>query len=136
MQLTREETDLIRQCLLEKVSPYLIIIFGSALTGRMLPESDIDIAFLTEEKLNAYDVFMVGQELAGLLGRDVDLVDLKSASTVFQARVITTGRVIYCSDETKRMLFEMVTLKKYARLNEERRQVMDRLFERGLPHEG
>jgi len=136
MQLTREETDLIRQCLLEKVSPYLIIIFGSALTGRMLPESDIDIAFLTEEKLNAYDVFMVGQELAGLLGRDVDLVDLKSASTVFQARVITTGRVIYCSDETKRMLFEMVTLKKYARLNEERRQVMDRLFKRGLPHEG
>lgn len=132
MQLSRQEIDLIRRCLLEKVSPYLIIIFGSALSGRILPESDIDIAFLSEKKLSAYDVFMVGQELAGLLDRDVDLVDLEIASTVFQARVITTGKVIYCNDETKRMLFEMVTLKKYARLNEERRHIMDKLFERGL----
>ena len=98
----------------------------------MLPESDIDIAFLSEKKLSAYDVFMVGQELAGLLNRDVDLVDLSISSTVFQARVITTGKVIYCNNDTKRMLFEMVTLKKYARLNEERRHIMDKLFKRGL----
>lgn len=59
-------------------------------------------------------------------------MDLEVASTVFQARVITTGKVIYCDNETKRMLFEMVTLKKYARLNEEKRNIMDKLFERGL----
>ncbi|WP_340139993.1 nucleotidyltransferase domain-containing protein [Desulfofarcimen acetoxidans] len=67
MQLRRQEIDLIRRYLLEQVSPYLIIVFGSGLSGRMLPESDIDIAFLSEKKLNAYDVFMAGQELAGFL---------------------------------------------------------------------
>lgn len=136
MELGQQETNLIREFLLEKVSPYLIIIFGSAFSGRMLPESDIDIAYLSEKELSAYDIFMIGQELAGLLCRDVDLVDLKLVSTVFQARVITTGKVIHCNDDTRRMWFEMVTLKKYARLNEERRDIMDKLLERGLPHEG
>ncbi|MTI83617.1 MAG: nucleotidyltransferase domain-containing protein [Firmicutes bacterium] len=134
--LKQQEIDISRHCLIKKVSPYLIIFFGSALPGRMLPESDIDIAFLSDQELGAYDVFMIGQELAGLLCRDVDLVDLKRASTVFQARVIITGKVVYCNDEAKRMLFEMVTLKKYARLNEERMHIMGKLLERGLPHEG
>lgn len=133
MQLSEQQIDLIRRHLLKKISPYLIIIFGSAISGRMLPESDIDIAFLSEQKLDVYDVFMVGQKLAGLLDRNVDLVDLQRASTVFQARVVTTGQVIYSADENKRMVFEMVTLKKYARLNEERKRIVDRLFERGFP---
>jgi len=54
----------------------------------------------------------------------------------FKGNMNKNGRQYSCNDETKRMLFEMVTLKKYARLNEERRHIMDKLFERGLPHEG
>ncbi|AGL03852.1 putative nucleotidyltransferase [Desulfoscipio gibsoniae DSM 7213] len=135
MYLKEPQIELIKTYLQEQIAPYLIIIFGSALTGKMLPDSDIDIAFLAEQKFSAYKLFMIGQHLADKLGRDVDLVDLNTASTVFQARVLTTGKVIYCTDETKRMLFYMLTLKKYARLNEERKQIIDRIAIRGTRYD-
>jgi len=134
MQIKPGQLELIKDYLLEKISPYLIIVFGSALTGKMLPDSDIDTAFLADREHNAYDIYMVGQELADMLGRDVDLVNLGKASTVFQARVLTTGKVIYCSDDTRRMFFAMYTLKKYARLNEERRCILDKITGRGTAH--
>lgn len=127
MHLSLEQIELIIQYLLEKISPYLIIGFGSAFGGNMLAESDIDLAFLSDQKHSPYEIFMITQGLADLLGRDVDLVDLDRASTVFQARVITTGKVLYSSDETRRMYFYMLTLKKYARLNEERRCILDKM---------
>ena len=36
---------------------------------------------------------MLSQELADLLNREVDLIDLDKASTVFQAQVLNTGTV-------------------------------------------
>ncbi len=127
MHLNQLQIKLIKMHLRQQIAPYLIIIFGSALTGKMLSHSDVDIAFLAEQKFSAYDLFIIGQHLADKLGRDVDLVDLQTASTVFQARVLTTGKVIHCTDDTKRMLFHMHTLKKYARLNEERKIIVEKL---------
>jgi len=127
MHLNQLQIKLIKTHLRQQIAPYLIIIFGSALTGKMLSHSDVDIAFLAEQKFSAYDLFIIGQHLADKLGRDVDLVDLQTASTVFQARVLTTGKVIHCTDDTKRMLFHMLTLKKYARLNEERKIIVEKL---------
>lgn len=129
--MKQKEVDSTVNYLEEKIAPYLIILFGSNLTGNTTFESDIDLAFLSRYKHTAYDVFMVSQELADMLGREVDLVDLSKSSTVFQARVMSTGKVIYCSDETKRMLFHMLALKKYARLNEERRVIMNKMVKGG-----
>ena len=129
--MKQQEVDLTINYLVEKISPYLIILFGSTLTGKITSDSDVDLAFLSGHNHTAYDSFMVSQELADMLGREVDLVDLSKSSTVFQARVMSTGKVIYCSDETKRMLFHMLALKKYARLNEERRVVMNKMVKGG-----
>jgi hypothetical protein len=74
---------------------------------------------------------MIGQKLASLLDREVDLVDLSKASTVFQVQVVSTGKVIYCNDERRRMFFEMTVLKKYAMLNEERQCILEEIRERG-----
>lgn len=130
MDIEDKGTLVIKQYLLEKLSPYLIIIFGSTAKGNLRKDSDIDIAFLSERRFSNYEIYMHSQSLADLLGREVDLVDLDKASTVFQARVISTGKVIYSQDETKRMLYYMLTLKKYARLNEERQCILRKLEER------
>nr|WP_238480675.1 nucleotidyltransferase domain-containing protein [Desulforadius tongensis] len=126
---------MIKRYLVERVAPYLIILFGSAVKGNMRDESDVDIAFLSDKKFSAYDLFMIGQGLAGLLGRDVDLVDLEEVSTVFQVQVLGNGRIIYCTDEKKRIAFQMLALKKYARLNEERRRVIEKITMRGSVYE-
>ncbi|MGF6947554.1 hypothetical protein QF028_000047 [Neobacillus sp. B4I6] len=78
---------------------------------------------------------MIAQEIATKLNRDVDLIDLSEASTVFQAQVIYTGRVIYCIDNNKKAKFELKTLKMYAKLNEERSPILKKVEESGSIYE-
>jgi len=131
----KEEIGLINKYLRKKISPYLIILYGSFAKGKARKDSDVDIAFLSDNKFSDYEIFMIGQGLADILGKDVDLVDLSRSSTVFQTQVISTGKVIYCSNEKKRMLFEMTVLKKYARLNEERQHILKKVMECGSVYE-
>lgn len=129
--INEKEIMLIKDFLLDKVKPYVVYLFGSAAKGNMREDSDIDLGFISDEKLDAYEVFMIAQELADLLGREVDLVDLNQASTVFQLQVISKGKVIHSADETRRKLFELLVLKKYTRLNEERQVILEKIKERG-----
>ena len=119
----------------DKAAAELVILFGSAANGTLRDDSDIDLAFLSEKELDAYAVFCIGQDLASLLGRDVDLIDIKKASTVLKARIIGTGRALYCSNESKKHEFQIRALKEYALLNEERKVILDRIQERGSVYE-
>ena len=111
-------SEIIKQCLIEHVSPYLIVLFGSFAKGTIHADSDLDIAFLSEKHFSDYELFMLAQMISSIVGREVDLIPLDKASTVFQAQIVGTGEVIYCTDETKKMYFEMKALKQYAKLNE------------------
>ncbi|WP_197089566.1 nucleotidyltransferase domain-containing protein [Bacillus sp. SA1-12] len=115
----------------EKISPHLIYIFGSTVKGTSNKGSDIDIAYLSDRTLDEYQIFILAQELASIINIDVDLIDLKKASTVFQGQIVSTGKVIYCPDDKIRMNYEMKTLKMYAKLNEERKLIIDNVQESG-----
>jgi hypothetical protein len=65
--------------------------------------------------------------LASVLKREVDLIDLRSASTVMAIQVISTGRLLYDADASVRGGFEDFTYSSYARLNEERREILTRV---------
>ncbi len=117
--------------LVEKAAAYVIIIFGSYGKGLSRAESDIDVAYLGDRELGSYEIFMLAQEMAGRLGKDVDLLDLNVVSTVMKAQVVSSGTVIYCSDEQRRMEFFIRTLKEYALLNEERAVILKEIERRG-----
>ncbi len=76
--------------------------------------------------------FEIAQELAAQLHRDVDLVDLRTASTVMRMQVLSTGTCLDAPDEPARREFEMYAYADYARLNEERRELVKGITERGL----
>ncbi|MCX7904371.1 MAG: nucleotidyltransferase domain-containing protein [Caloramator sp.] len=126
--MNKNYDDLIISFLRKKINPYLIMLFGSINKDYFRNDSDIDIAFLSDLKLSQYDIFMLAQELADILKRDVDLVDLNKASTVFKVQIISTGRIIYSSDEYRRATFMMRALKEYALLNEERKIIIDNML--------
>ena len=84
---------------------------------------------MCESPSNAYNNFILAQTLAAQLKRDVDLIDLKQATTVLQMQIIANGYIILSKDEKKRAFFEMVVYKNYAKLNEERAPVLDRIKE-------
>jgi predicted nucleotidyltransferase len=107
-----------------------VYLFGSEAEGRARPDSDVDLAFLSERALDPVVVFDVAQDLATALHRDVDLVDLSRASTVLRAQVIGRGRVLHSGDARRVGEFEMYALSDYARLNEERARVMESFLER------
>ncbi|MEO7297090.1 MAG: nucleotidyltransferase domain-containing protein [Verrucomicrobiota bacterium] len=106
------------------LQPIAVYLFGSVAENRDRPVSDIDIAVLLREPISAVQLFELQTELAEALSRDVDLVDLASASTVMRKEVLRTGRLLFEGDKLRREEFEMYTLSDYARLNEERAPIL------------
>lgn len=134
--MTIEDAEkLITDFLVDRITPSVIYLFGSRAADRARSNSDYDIAYLSDKHLSNYERFMLAQELAAILNRDVDLVDLKQASTVFQTEIIETGKVLYGDHSTDKALFEMRALKDYAILNEERRVILENISERGQIYE-
>lgn len=106
--------------------------FGSQVKGSARPESDVDLAVLARHPIPALRRFEIAQELAGQLHRDVDLLDLRTASAVMRMQVISTGECLDAADESARREFEMYAYSDYARLNEERRDILKRISATGL----
>jgi predicted nucleotidyltransferase len=129
--ITQQQIDIIKNFLIKNLDVDVIYLFGSSVKNTMREDSDIDIAFLSEKSVDTFDLFLLSQKLADLVGREVDLIDIKKATTVFQTQIISTGIVIYSRDEKKRAIFEMITYKSYARLNEEREEILDKIKESG-----
>jgi hypothetical protein len=92
----------------------------------------VDIAVLASTPIPELRRFALAQELAVHLHRDVDLVDLRKVSTVMRMQVLSTGVCLRTSDELARQEFEMYVYADYARLNEERREVVKDIAHRGL----
>src|SRR5690554_3820010 len=129
MVLPPHNEQLIINFLTKKLNPYLLILFGSAATDQMHEDSDLDIAYLTDQNYDDYARFLIAQELASKVGYEVDLVNLQKASTVLQTEIVSKGKVIYCTDHLRRMNFHMKVLSQYVRLNEERQIVIDKIKE-------
>jgi uncharacterized protein len=126
----------IKKFLVEKIDPAFIIVFGSFAKQSTHQNSDIDIAFYsTDKNMTIYEIFLLAQELADNLKFEVDLVDLRAASTVFQAQIYCTGKVIYSKDDHLRRNAEMLALSMYAKLNEERKGILQKVDESGTIYE-
>ncbi|MCC6619667.1 MAG: nucleotidyltransferase domain-containing protein [Deltaproteobacteria bacterium] len=113
----------------------LVYLFGSHAAGATHPESDVDLAVLSRHPIGAMARFELAQALAGRLGREVDLVDLSSASTVLRKEVVAHGRLLHASAPRARADFEWRALADYARLNEERRPILERVAREGRVHD-
>ncbi len=126
----------IRDFLLSKLNPSYLIVFGSYAKNTMHQNSDLDIAFYNQETtFSPYEIFLIAQELADILKMDVDLVDLRSASTVFKVQIYTTGIVIFAKDEILLKNQQMTALSMYAKLNEEREVILTKIQESGAIYE-
>jgi uncharacterized protein len=108
-----------------------IYLFGSHAAGTANRESDVDIAVLPPAPLGDEERWHLAQTLAVELGGDVDLVDLRRASTVLRVQVVDSGKLLFESDTAARQAFEALALSAYARLNEERRGIIDDIRARG-----
>jgi predicted nucleotidyltransferase len=122
-------TQLITDLLAAHPAIRLGILFGSLATGRNRGDSDIDIAVAAGKPLTVNQKMALIGDLAQLLGRPVDLIDLQVTRGPLFRQILTRGRVIYCSDRAlygdiiRTMLFyEADMTPYYERILTERRQ--------------
>lgn len=107
-----------------------IYVFGSYVSNSMMSESDIDIAFLSFQKIPPVKKWKIQEGLASLLDRDIDLVDLKDATVVLRAEIVENGKRIYAGNEFDCDNFEVTTYSMYADLNESRIHILNDLKEK------
>lgn len=82
--------------LAEKYQLSLVLLFGSQVTGETHPESDFDIAYYANRKVDFNDKIMINTILTGILENiNVQLVDAKTASPLLLKKIVTQAIVLY-----------------------------------------
>lgn len=125
--------EFVRQAIPDLIALYR---FGSQAKGTMRPDSDVDLAVLARNPIPALRRFELAQEVATRLHRDVDLVDLRTASTVMRMQVISTGECLFTAGDRLQGEFEDMVYSAYARLNEERGEILNDIRMRGSVYAG
>jgi len=102
-------------------------LLGSAVSGRMRADSDIDIALLSRPggRMDALERAALATKIAFEIGRDVDIGELGSGNLVYAKEALLTGRRIFSRDVSASDEAEATLLGMYTSFNEERREVLD-----------
>ncbi len=112
-----------------------IYVFGSHDTEDEWPDSDIDIALLLPPRQSKETGLLALSScramLADYMQKDVDLVNLRQVSTVFQKEIIATGRLLCCGNPYAVDEFEMLVISYYQKLNHERQEILDAFLKSG-----
>lgn len=108
-----------------------IYAFGSRIQGSANVDSDLDLAVLVEGYADPVQLFSLSNQLADQLGCEVDLLDMRAASTVMQYQILTTGESWWVKDQLQVDLFETMILSEKTALDEARAPLLADIQSRG-----
>lgn len=75
-----------------------VYAFGSRVQGSHQAGSDLDLAILVAGKVDPVLLWDLSQQMADDLGYDIDLLDLRAASTVMQYQIICGGKLLWAKN--------------------------------------
>jgi uncharacterized protein len=100
-----------------------IYAFGSRITGTANGDSDLDLAVLVAGYADPLQLWDVANNLADKTACPVDLLDMRSASTVMQYQILQTGQRLW-GKPLEAGLFECFVLSEKTALNSLRAQLL------------
>src|SRR3989338_9540498 len=129
MRLKKDDIHKIIQFLQSKMKLRLLILYGSYASGHATEKSDIDLAFLADDEVDATVLFLeISPELASLMQvESVDLVNLKEVETVFRFIIVSTGEVIFQDGDFEEYLDLAYTM--CLQLQDDRKEILDNYAE-------
>lgn len=110
-----------------------LILFGSRAAGTESADSDLDLAVLLPKPADPVRLWEVGETIARQLNVDVDLVDLRTASTVMQFQIITNGRRLF-ADGAEADRYDAYIMSAMTSLNEARAPLLADIVRDGRVH--
>lgn len=129
--LTEEMQNQIIEHIQSTLHADFIILFGSFAKGTQREDSDLDIAFFSKQEITPYERFVLASELAEVVDREVDLVDIRQIDTVFTMQIFSQGIPIYIEDPDQFYIQRMRAYSMYLALNEQRAPIIESIKERG-----
>lgn len=129
--MKKELKDLVINILNERLQPAFILVFGSYANGTAREESDLDLAYYSNKTLNSYERFILAGEIASKCNINIDLVDVRQVDTVFAAQIFYYGELLACTDENTFVKERMKAFSMYVTLNEQRKEILQSIEERG-----
>ena len=124
-----EET--IKEIILKKIECEAIVLFGSYARGTQNKESDIDIAFKTNKKIDKKEVYQISIELEDKLSKEIDLINLDEIGDTFRYEILVNGKTLYCKDELKFELYKLDMYREFLDLNESRQEIINNIKKGG-----
>ncbi|QDL54563.1 type VII toxin-antitoxin system MntA family adenylyltransferase antitoxin [Rhodoferax aquaticus] len=112
--LAQTQAQVVQHLLTALPNCMAIYAFGSQTRGEATASSDLDLAVLVAGYVPALQLWELSHQVADLVHCDVDLLDLRAASTVMQYQVITTGVPLW-SNGLQAALFETYVLSENTR---------------------
>jgi predicted nucleotidyltransferase len=107
--------------------------FGSRLRGEAKEDSDLDLAILVEGYADPRALWELAADIAGKVGHDFDLLDLRAASTVMQHQILTTGERWWARD-SQADLWELAMLSEKFDLDRARAPLLEDIRREGRIH--
>ena len=90
--------------------------------------SDVDIALLlpvpSAKKAGSFAMGACWSELGSLLGKEVDLINLRRVDTVFQNEIPNTARELFVGERKAPDEFYLLVMSLYQKLTEERAEIV------------
>lgn len=100
--------------LAEKHGLTLVVLFGSQATRETHKESDVDVAYMSDQKLSFEEEVLLNTDLTEVFRNDkVSLVNLKTASPLLLKQVVTNAVVLYEKESSLFNELYLFALKKY-----------------------
>lgn len=107
-----------------------IYAFGSQITGHSNEHSDLDLAVLIDGQVETFDLWDLASQLVEIAGCDVDLLNMRLASTVMQYQILQTGRTLWAK-QPDAGIFESFILSEKINLDVLRKELLEDIDQRG-----
>jgi predicted nucleotidyltransferase len=125
-----EDSPLVRAIRTEFPECLAVHVFGSRVTNDATKRSDLDLAVLLPGYADPTRLWNLSASLAEIAGCDVDLIDMRAASTVMQHQILMNGRRLLAK-QPQADLFECFVLSEKTALDEARAGLLQDIGERG-----
>jgi predicted nucleotidyltransferase len=106
----------------------VVYLFGSAVTNRLTPESDVDLGMLFENKPSAIELLQLQEEFTDALGRQADVVNLDVTSPILRMQVLKNGVRVFTRNETRVHEFFVRTFNEYDDLKRMRKPIEENIL--------
>lgn len=90
-------------------------VFGSVTSGRLHPQSDVDIGvYLREPPGSLDDKLAFIRKVSAVFNRDVDVIFLNDADIIITMQILTNGELLVNNDPERLVLFKASKVGEYA----------------------